>query len=286
MAEEDPLSYLAGPSKASPLFDDERGAADSSSVGSDLGGLRQVSASKFGGKSSVAKEKAKAQAAQTASSSSVAPKDINAPASQYERGLGFSTVPELSSDSSNKLHKDTVQEVDILATLAASEDQFNELESSIFDTLGVPGNSSKSKDKADLFGKKTTAGVPRIGNKFGSGDESLVGLSTTKFLSKEEELDYDVFGESQTKQNIKKQTEKLKAQGTADESELDDIQHLKLSEEAENAPTARAVNIEIDSQLQKPAAEITDFDDVDAYIAKMAGGSSTSGDSGDGGLFD
>jgi hypothetical protein len=290
--EADPLGLLAGPSKeaVSTLFDDAAGATDAGNIdtGTKNGtvcSLRQVRADKFGGKSSVMKEKAKMQAVQQTAASRGAPKDISSPVSQFERGLGFSTVPELSSDSAGKLQKEAAKEVDILATLAASENKFNDVESSIFDALGVSQSSKNIENAGDgsLFGKKVATGVPRIGEKFGK-NEAFGDLGTSKFLEKEEEdkLAYDIFGVSQTKQNIKKQTMKLKAEEAADESELDEIKHLKLEEDKQKAPEVRAVDIEIDPQ--QPAAEIADFDDVDAYIAKMAGSTADSG--GGGGLFD
>ena len=173
--ESDPLSFLVGPSNEkapSPLFDDvARDAGGGTTDNNESSNLRQVRADKFGVKPSVIKEKARVQAVQRAASSSSASKDILSPVSQHERGLGFTTVPELSSDSAGKAQKEAVNEVDILATLAATENKYNETESSIFDSLGV-SLDIENKEKVDsdtLFDKKTTVGeTPRIGEKFGN----------------------------------------------------------------------------------------------------------------------
>ena len=111
----------------------------------------------------------------------------------------------------------------------------------------------------------------------------------------EDDLDYELFGISKTKQTVRKQAEVLKRDvvkhelgdiGLENSDTLDKLAALTV-EDNTSAATAPAVT----SSVAAPEA-VTDVDmdalDLDAYIASMSGGGGD-GDgtgSGGGGLFD
>ena len=315
---EDPLSSLLddGKSNSGPtakgLFDE-----DATIFGKDSSELKSVEGEKFANKASVLKQKERVERQAAAADRERREKEMIGGVKSVgankamEKGLGFSMNPEVSGSVGDvRIQATNLKDFDLLENLADKE-KLSDLQESIFATLAGDDEKSK-KGEDDLFGSKTkkggsssssSVGTLRLGRQLNESKIDDLG-SATSFLEKEndDELNYDVFGISKTKQAVKKQAvtiesnteavqKELSSLGIGDEDALNQLD--SLTQEPSSEGRSKSKPMTATAGVPAPAEVVTDIDmdnlDLDAYISKMTGGEQGggggSGSSG-GGLFD
>lgn len=256
--------------------------------------LKSVEAEKFASKASVQREKEK-----------MAMKKATAERGS-EKGLGFNNTLSALSDSVGdvRVQASALKDFDLLEDLA-DKNKLSDLQESIFATLTEDSKGKGGSEMDDLFGRKmapssssSSSTIRVVGRQVGKNESEINDLTNSKaFLEKEtdDELDFDVFGISKTKQAEKKQQaaaapkggdgiqKELNLAGLEDETALDKLEALTIASNTEMAPS-RTKTV---GAATAAAPVVTDIDmdklDIDAYISSMSSGGDT--DKG-GGLFD
>jgi hypothetical protein len=319
---DDPLSSLLGDGErrsGKGLFDGDDdlfsgSKGDSRSMGEEPSSvLKSVAADKFANKASVQKQKIKVEQQAAADKEARERKGLvdkgGGANKALEKGLGFSVNPEVSGSSGDARLTD-LKDFDLLENLADKE-KLNDLQESIFATLA---GDEKKKESDDLFGTKTkkggtssssSGGSLRLGRQLNETKIDDLG-SATSFLEKEtdDELNYDVFGVSKTKQAVKKQAVTIESNAEAVQKELGSIgigdeealnKLDSLTQESSPSLESRSGSKKPPTStagVAAPAEVVTDIDmdnlDLDAYISSMTGGGAggEGSSSGGGGLFD
>ena len=267
--------------------------------------LKSNEADQFSNKSSVQQEKGKTNKKEISTADNVTDQKKKQIQKNSEKGLGFNNTISAMSDSIGdvRIQANALKGFDILDDLADKE-KLSDVSMGIFATL-TEDNKGKNNEVDDLFGTKVTpssshAGKLRVGRQI-ENESTINDLTNSKvFLEKEtdDNLNFDVFGISKTKQEILKQQaaavsttskeeavlKELTPLGLGDESTLDKLEALTIASD-----TDKASSREPTGATKSTSEVITDIDmdklDIDAYISSMSS-SGDKGSEGGGGLFD